>query len=454
MKYKLLALLPLILLCGCTFNTKKKTDNESYKLNQPLSSLAIYDEGYPLTDKKIDEDAPYKSEDYLKYYNDFYKDKIAPPTFDYNIDLSKKTFQELRLLRAEIPARHGYLFMDYVLRSHFNATKWYQPVFWYPDFKISLNEEEKKFIDKVLKLEQELYKKNYITNEQTTANLGNVVNWQQFENIPDLMVQHLKHDGFVINKGNYEQLFHIYDENYYDYTPSFITTDLFLQVMHMHISKEMQTLEEEKMIPLLTALLNEQYSFLKATASTAKSSEIKTAAEWSQVYYAIGLSLIKGEKQEVPSEFEQYFSYEYEHAVEGQGYKSDFLGDSLMDYTQFQPRGNYTRNDSLKKYFKCIKWLNSASIYIDEDSRLSSAILIANGLLESKSSLNNFTTFSNVVNFLAGEEDNLSISKLLEILGKYKDTGIENILSKENLSKIRSALYASDQIKSYLKVQI
>ncbi|MBK7711020.1 MAG: YARHG domain-containing protein [Bacteroidales bacterium] len=115
----------------------------------------------------MNEDAPYKSEDYLKYYSDFYKDKNAPPQFDFNIDLSEKSFQELRLLRAEILARHGYLFMDYVLRSYFNATKWYQPVFWYPDFKIKLSEEEKKFLEKVLTLEQELYEKNYLeTNGQ------------------------------------------------------------------------------------------------------------------------------------------------------------------------------------------------------------------------------------------------------------------------------------------------
>ncbi|MBK7711021.1 MAG: DUF3160 domain-containing protein [Bacteroidales bacterium] len=250
-----------------------------------------------------------------------------------------------------------------------------------------------------------------------------------------------------MNKGNYEQLFHVYDENYYDYTPSFITTDLFLQVLHMHISKEMQALEKEKMIPLLTSLLTEQYNSLKLIAGDAKSTEIKTAAYWSQVYYAIGLSLIKGEKQEVPSEFEQYYSYELEHTTEGQGFRSDFLGDSLMDYTQFQPRGNYTLNDSLKKYFKCIKWLNSASIYIDDDTRLTSAILIANGLQESKSSLDKFTAFSNIIDFLAGEEDNLSISHLLKILGKNNDTNLEHVLSKEKLSKIRSDLYASDPNK-------
>lgn len=445
MKPSLTALLTFILFLGFACNSKKKTDSDLYKLNEPLTKQAPYDEGYPLTDDKIDETAPYKAEDFIKYYSDYYADRKTPPPFDYKMDLSGKSFSELRLLRSEILARHNFLFMDYVLRSHFNATKWYKPVFWYNDLKIRLSDEEKKFIEKVLVLENNLYKKNYIVNnEQKTANLENVVNWQQFEKIPDVMLQHLRSDGFVINKGNYEQLFHVYDENYYDYTPSFITTDLFLQVLHMHVSKEMQTLEKEKMIPVVISLIEEQYNVLKQATIDAKTPETKKAAGWGQVYYAIGLSLIKGDTQVVPAEFEEFYSYENQHASEGQGSKSEFLDDPLMDYSQFQPRGNYTRSDSLKRYFKCIKWLNSASIYLDDDTRLASAIIMANGLLQSKSSLNNYSVFSNIISFLAGDENNLSMAHLMEIMDRYKGISIDDLISQENLKSIRSALYSAD----------
>jgi hypothetical protein len=446
---------PMLLLMfffGCAYNQEKKVANDSYKLNQPLVTMAPYDEGCPLTDEIVDKDAPYKEEDFIKYFSDYYKDKPAPPPFDFNMDISQKNFNELRFLRAEILARHGFLFMDYVLRSQFNATKWYQPIFWYNDFKIQLSEEEKKFIDKVLKLEQELYKKNYVlSGGYKKANTENVVNWQQFENIPKEMMNHLKQDGFVINKANYEQLFHVYDENYYDYTPSFITTDLYLQVLHMYISKEMQSLEEEKMIPILTELITEQFKIAKKTAESTKNPIIRKASEWNQVYYAIGLSLITGTKQDVPAEYLQYYQYEYEHTQEAKGLKSDFLGDSLMDYTQFQPRGNYTRTDSLKRYFKCVKWLNSASIYLDEDAGLHRAILMSNGLLQSDISLKNYQIFSNIIKFLAGEENNLSIFHLMKILKEHNSKNVEELLSKEKSDKIRFALYNVDPRKMFPK---
>ncbi len=445
----LITFITLFICLSC--KTEKKTANDNYNLNQPLIRLAPYDEGYPLTNEEVDKNAPYKTEEFKNYYSDFYKDKSAPPPFNYNIDLSKLNFNELRLLRSEILARHGYLFMDYVVRSHFNATNWYQPVFWYNDFKIKLSEEEKVFIDKVLKLELQLYKNNYITSTDgyTKANSKNVDIWNQFDSIPQEMMAHLKQDGFVINKADYEQLFHVYDENYYDYTPSFITTDLYLQVLHMHISKEMQSLEEDKLVSLISQLLTEQLEFTKNITASTKIPTIKAASSWNQVYYAVALSLITDNDFEVPIEYQESYLYELEHAQESQGFKSFFLGDSFMDYSQFQPRGNYTKTDSLKNYFKCIKWLNSASIYIDNDAGLSRAIIMAYSLMKADSSLKKYETFSNIIKFLAGEENNISFVHLIDIINELNINSLEELLSKENLAKIRHELYANDPKKMF-----
>jgi len=169
------------------------------------------------------------------------------------------------------------------------------------------------------------------------------------------------------------------------------------------------------------------------------------------VYYAIALSLITGSKQEVPTEYATAFQYEYDHTKAAEGIRSDFLGDSLMDYTQFQPRGNYTRTDSLKQYFKCVKWLNAASIYIDDDAGLAKAVLIANALVRSEASLKKYQAFSNIIKFLAGEENNLSVAHLIQILKETKYTSVEELLAKEKLEKIRTALYAVDPRKMFPK---
>lgn len=448
-KFSLILLAIFCFSCSEKKEEEKKTaTDQSYKLNQPLMKFASYDEGYPITTKDIDPKASYKTKDYLEYYKDYYKDKVQPPPFNFDIDLTGKSFHELRLLRAEILARHGFLFMDYVMRSYFNTKEWYQPVFWDENFQIKLTGQEENFIDRVLRVETPLYKNNYIqTAGYEKANMNNVVNWQQFSDLPDAVKLHLAADGFVINKAKYEQLFHVYDQNYYDYTPSFITTDLYLQVLHMHISKEMQSLETKKMYPLLDRLLTELYEASKKDGASA-TAVLRKAGAWNQTYFAVALSLLKGKKYAVPTGMEGSFDFEYTHINDAEKIdRSDFLGDSLMDYTQFIPRGNYTRSDSLKQYFKCVKWLNSAVIYLDTDERLSSAVEIGYHLAASQTAKDAYLKFSNVIGFLAGDENNLSFYHVLKALEKYKQTTPEELFASSNLSKIRTSLYAMDPSK-------
>lgn len=444
------AIFMFALLLAC--HTKKVNNESSYSLNSKLTKLADYDEGYPLVDEEIDSNAPYLAEEYIKYYYDFYKDKTAPPPFDYEVDLSKKSFQELRELRAEILARHGFLFMDYLFRSKFSSTDWYQPVFWYDNFQIKLNDQEKKFTEKILTFEKELYKSNYVQeNARLKANIHNVVNLQQFTDIDPAIMEHLINDGFVINKADHYQLFHVYDRNYYDYTPSFITTDLYLQVLHMHISKEMQIIEEEKMIPLLSGFFGEQLKIIEEIINSTNDPAVKKAAEWADTYYTIALSLLNRNVYKVSESYSSLYETELLRIKNADGRKSLFLGDSLMDYTQFIPRGNYTRTDSLMNYFRCVKWLNSANIFADDDEGLARSVLMAYALLKSESSKKRYLDYSNVINFLAGEENNLSLSHLMKAIQSYKNEDISEMLTADKLTRIRQALFAKDPRKFQAK---
>jgi hypothetical protein len=145
----------------------------------------------------------------------------------------------------------------------------------------------------------------------------------------------------------------------------------------------------------------------------------------------------------VPAEWQAAFDYEYNHSLKGEGMVSEFLGDSLMDYTQLQPRGNYTRNDTLKRYFRTIKWLNSAKVYLDDEERLASGILLGKGLQENEASLKSYETFSGFIAFLAGEENNLSLMHLLSVLKNNKAEPAA-LLEPARMEKIKAALIATN----------
>jgi len=62
------------------------------------------------------------------------------------LDLQGLSRQQLRLLRNEIFARHGYIFKSEDLRDYFFHQNWYQPKYTNISY-LSLNQLEKKNIE-------------------------------------------------------------------------------------------------------------------------------------------------------------------------------------------------------------------------------------------------------------------------------------------------------------------
>lgn len=67
-------------------------------------------------------------------------------------DLSGKTITELRLIRNEIYARHGYIFKSKELQEYFNRREWYKPNENFSQNQLS--EKEEKLISQILELEK------------------------------------------------------------------------------------------------------------------------------------------------------------------------------------------------------------------------------------------------------------------------------------------------------------
>ncbi|TAE02048.1 MAG: DUF3160 domain-containing protein, partial [Bacteroidetes bacterium] len=280
----------LFLLFACKNEKAKNESNapvQQATLEPPTLSIlpsADYNEKVPLTDEKVDLEAFYK-EDFIK---EFYPKRIFPPAFNFKQDISQKNFEQLWYLRNEIYARHGYLFENSILRAYFKKFEWYQPIFDIENFKINLSAEEKEFIAKVQTKETELYAKRYdVKDNLQSVNWDYVVNRVQYKNIPDELKKAILQNGFAIVPDVSEQLFYIYDQNQYQYIPNFITTDLFLQVLHMHMSKQIQTLEKEKFIDLIKQIVKDTYTEASKIAGSSQDANLKKAAEWNATYFAI-----------------------------------------------------------------------------------------------------------------------------------------------------------------------
>lgn len=404
--------------------------------------------------------APIHQQDLSPYYNapEFLEDYKAPvqaPPFNFNVNCSGKSLVELRCLRNEIYARHGYLFRDAILRGYFNQNKWYQPIYWDSSFTVELNLQEKWFVNKVKRFEDQLQEQNYLVqNNRKLANINNVVNFIQFEGLPDILIKRLKVCGYAIVPAEHDQLYHLYDKNNYQYIPSFVTTDLYLQLMHLHYSNLMKKLELKRLYQSYCTMLAALHQRSIAAVRAAPNSTVRDAAEFSTAYYAIGLSLLSQEEPldseepfattvEVTESYHSMVAEELEKIRVANSMGSEFLGFKLFDYTQLQPRGHYTGNDSLQMYFRAVKWLMTAPFIISEDKGLNAAICA--GYFLRASGEDEYHQIEKTLNFLVGDPDNLSLVDVVDILNrKYPKMPLASLLEKKTADAIRSDLYATD----------
>lgn len=406
--------------------------------------------------------------------------KSAQATFsanekiDLNQDLSQKSLAELRLLRNRVYARQGYCFMAADLRGYFTA---HMPEYdslmnlrWWAEEEqtdtvppISFTKEETAFIKKIEALENKKRKENFITrNGLPVANIKNIINLFQFTDVSKSFMEQLDKNSFVIIPGSEQQLFHLYEGNDYKQVPNFVTTDLYLQLYHMYFSYLLKTIEREKFVPILTELTAGLYNAATALAADNHvSSQTKELAEFSATFYAIPYYILTGKKNTVPPRYASQFEEEITHINEARDNKSEFLGytDAVFPYSLYKPRGHYTRDDTLKKYFKAMMWLQTASFCRTTKQQLTKTVMMAHLLRTGKSSSNKsltalYQSIYDPIVFLVGESDNLSVGDLVSYLSTTNYKSLDDLLSNGGLQKINANLEAVEKNKNKIKPKI
>ena len=407
-------------------------------------------------------------------------DSIKIKAVDLQQDISKLPLSELRLLRNWVYAQYGYLFMKADLRGYFSANfKQYDSLMnarwdmeeniYYEASKnkekakipeIVITPEEAAFIKKIDARIAELKKNDYVEKDgYRLANPDNIVNLFQFIGISDEFKQKLATNNMVITPSGNIQLFHIYEENDYRQIPNFITTDLMLQAFHMYFSYTLKLLEQQKFIPIVEKLT---YSLYEKSMLQAKSGagELKEIAAYNATFYAIPYYILTGKKVEVPAEYKKLFDDELRNINKMEDNSSEFLQFEFgFPYSQFKPRGHYTRNEKLSKYFKAMQWLQLAPYCRESEKQLKDAIFVASILNTTKTSdgmslLQLYQSVFEPIVFLIGEPDNLSVLDIAGYLNKTKIQGVNNSLQAENIAKVNSFLVDLSKTRNRIKPKI
>ncbi len=195
---------------------------------------------------------------------------------------------------------------------------------------------------------------------EVAEDLSNVENLDQFKD--DLRPEHLEaiaENGFVVVPAEWKQMEFVYELNNYErvHKPSVPTADSILHTFHIFYDYVLRTIEVSTLYERASTLAVGLLEGAKASYEAATEAEIKEAALCNFAFAAVPVALLEAEHDvTLPDEVTELAQQELALIEAHADFRMSPTVGFKVDYSQFIPRGHYTRSDKLKRYFKGMMW--------------------------------------------------------------------------------------------------
>lgn len=284
---------------------------------------------------------------------------------------------------------------------------------------------------------------------------NDITNYKAFNSKIDLggTEELLLQNGFVTMRNPFdsreEDITTLYTSLKDEEIPIFITTDSLLHLYHIQFDETLRQIEERefygKIWNLSEALLEDSLETYGSSSGDVREAAMRNAA-----YFAVALSLLQPNGSQVCQEEEEYrcapglfgkeevaqYAFEIPEPVKDNveaeleliGNHAGFADSPLFtykeDYSQYVPRGHYTRSEKLKNYFRGMMWYGRLAFLLNggdpygpdakylvsaEEAKLQTtgALLITGKFAESEALRTDWERIYAVTSFYVGLSDDL-----------------------------------------------
>jgi len=332
---------------------------------------------------------------------------------------------------------------------------------------------------------------------QLPLETGEISNFQSLSSkihLSDAALSLLKKNGFVVIEYPFnpeeEDITRPYERLKDEEIPLFITSDSLLHLYHIQFDETLRQIEEREFYDdiwdISKSLLDD--SIEKYNSS---SGDLNEASRRNIAYFAVGLSLLQPLESQVSkneSIFEDLGTFKTEDLGRYRFEVPDIVGSVVEeeleligrhegfsqspifayreDYSQYVPRGHYTRSEKLKNYFKALMWYGRMSLLLkgtDQveagetcnefppckalistyDARIQTmqACLIASELAESTELKAKWDRVYAVTSFYVGFSDELGPNEYIEALNTVLNGAYDpNELTGEIIGRLKAKL--------------
>lgn len=241
----------------------------------------------------------------------------------------------------------------------------------------------------------------------------------------------LENNGFVVIPGRYEQFYSVYFDCKENNIPVFVTTDCVLHTYHILYDYTLRILETEHFskdcLILTEKMVDVSIDYYRETDDEAV---LKNVA-----YFSVAGKLLD-ETFAVPSEVQNLVEEELKLIERHEGFSESPIFRYKEDYSQYVPRGHYTRSETLKKYFKAMMWYGRIMFRLESEEETLQALYIVKAI-EDTGTLELWDRIYEPTVFFVGKSDDLNVFEYQalarEVFGEH--VAISDLQDKKKLNQ-------------------
>lgn len=216
-----------------------------------------------------------------------------------------------------------------------------------------------------------------------SPDLANIPNIKDFK-LSDQEKQLLAKNDFVIEPANFKQFYQAYESYRYDQIPTFVSTDSVLHVYHLIFDKILRDTERNYLIKDLTQLNILLYDYVLKQYNQLKGGPLDTAVKRELVFVAVARKLnTPNDNFSLPNEVLPEVNAEIKLVAAHQGEAPSPMmatDNHTEDYSQYVPRGHYTKTPEQEQYFRAMTWYGRMNFRLKNDSETQTALLLAQAI--------------------------------------------------------------------------
>jgi hypothetical protein len=200
----------------------------------------------------------------------------------------------------------------------------------------------------------------------------------------------------------------------YSTIPVFISSDFLTHIFHVVFDRMFQSVEQKRFLPLLEELTSNLLRQSAEQAQKATTPLMRIASSRNVAYLSVAAKLLN-DSVDVPQEAKELTEWELRLINGASGFHDSPLMGFKEDYTQYKPRGHYTINRDLTRYFKAMMWYGRRSFTTKSDTLTLQALLLTQ-LMRKPENLSVWERIYKPTEFVAGESDDLSVYDYTEMM--------------------------------------